>query len=278
MVLAVREHFKWTRVLDVLHREPGIVVTSAEKGGGKYIFTGLRDPLARDPNALLEKAGINPGDVQGNWRPYQALDPEFILTRARRTLAPPKGVSLHLENQDLVATGRASDAWLQEARVLARGIAGVQRFEYRSLREADADGEIEKLARLIESRTLSFGLESDEFTPGQEEVVGGVAKDLQALLQLAQKTKTNLSVEIVGHTETSGPEALNRDLTQKRAEAVRALLVAWGVDPGILMAAIAPESSTSPEGEAVGAAGDTGRKVIFQVRMSKAADQEAGTP
>jgi outer membrane protein OmpA-like peptidoglycan-associated protein len=276
VAFAVKGHLRWMGVLQMLRNQPGIVVTSAEKHGGKYVLTGLRDPLATDPNALLKKAGINPEDVQGVWRSYQALDPEFILARAKRILTPPEGVSLCLKNQDLIATGYAPEAWLLEARVLARGIAGVQRFVDNDL-QVTVD-EIEELARRIDSRTLHFRLESDELDPGQEELVLGVANDLQSLSELAQKTHTGVSVEVVGHTDASGPEALNQTLRHKRAETVRSMLVAKGVEPGLLVAGSAPVRGVSPDAQATVATGDLGRKVMFRVHLSKSGDRKAGVP
>ena len=48
------------RYLQALRSEPGIVVVSADRRGGKYVLTGLRDPLARDPASLLPATSSHP--------------------------------------------------------------------------------------------------------------------------------------------------------------------------------------------------------------------------
>ena len=75
--------------LDRLRAEPGIVVTESSQRDGKFYVTGLRDPLAADPQTLLAEAGIDPVRVVGRWAPYQALDAEFVLARLKTTLDLP---------------------------------------------------------------------------------------------------------------------------------------------------------------------------------------------
>ena len=81
-----------------LRREPGIVVVSAGRQGGRFVVSGLRDPLARDPAALLAPSNLASDDVAGRWELYQALHPTLVIARARQLLAPPAGVSLQLQN------------------------------------------------------------------------------------------------------------------------------------------------------------------------------------
>ena len=48
----VMEQRRFDGYLDQLRREPGVVVGSAGRADGRFVLTGLRDPLARDPIAL----------------------------------------------------------------------------------------------------------------------------------------------------------------------------------------------------------------------------------
>ncbi len=73
---------RWTRYITRLRSEPGIVLTSAEKTWGGYSVVGLRDPLAADPEQLLQTSGLNPDKVSARWEPYLSLDPEFALARS----------------------------------------------------------------------------------------------------------------------------------------------------------------------------------------------------
>src|SRR5262249_25017597 len=49
----------WEAAIRRLRAEPGIVVTEAQRSGdGRYAVSGLRDPLAIDPEAVLSRTGI----------------------------------------------------------------------------------------------------------------------------------------------------------------------------------------------------------------------------
>jgi outer membrane protein OmpA-like peptidoglycan-associated protein len=72
---------RWNRYIARLRTEPGIVLTSAQKSWGAYSLTGLRDPLATDPEQLLRESGLNPDKVSERWEPYLSLDPSFALSR-----------------------------------------------------------------------------------------------------------------------------------------------------------------------------------------------------
>ena len=57
------------------------MITEAGKRDGKFVVSGLRDPLAADPQAVLREAGVNPAWVVESWIPYQGLDPQSVLKR-----------------------------------------------------------------------------------------------------------------------------------------------------------------------------------------------------
>jgi outer membrane protein OmpA-like peptidoglycan-associated protein len=76
-----RQDRRWTRYVDRLRAEPGIMLTSAEKHWLGYSVVGLRDPLAADPGDLLRASGIDPRKVSSRWEPYLSMDPSFVLAR-----------------------------------------------------------------------------------------------------------------------------------------------------------------------------------------------------
>ena len=110
--LALRARLRWDRAVARLRSEPGIVLTQAERDGGRWRFAGLRDPLAPDPAVLLAGLGVDTGRVEQRWEPYLSLRPELVLARARRSLAPPAGVKLALTGDTLRATGSAPLDWV----------------------------------------------------------------------------------------------------------------------------------------------------------------------
>ena len=100
--------------------EPGIVVVSAERRGGRYVVSGLRDPLARDPSSLVARPGSRRVGRQRHWQLYQALDPALVLARARQLLRAPEGVTLRFADGVLTAGGSGSARWIVDSQRLAR--------------------------------------------------------------------------------------------------------------------------------------------------------------
>ena len=221
MALAVRDHLRWTRYVDALRREPGLVVISTGRSDGRRIVEGLRDPLARDPDGFLAEAGLSRDDVMGRWEPYQALTPPFVLARARLVLQPPDGTTLRLEDGVLTASGTAPGVWLADARRLAPLVPGVAAFDPGALMAASLDA----VTRRIEGVTLAFARGSAQLLPGQEDAMGALAADLLELEALAAAAGRRMRVQVIGNTDADGPPASNLPLSRARADAARAALV-----------------------------------------------------
>ncbi len=124
----IRDGLRWKRYLDRLAVEKGIVVVSWGKQHGKRTVSGLRDPLAADPMSFVAESGLDPKDVVGKWERFDAMDPEFVLARARQALDPPESVRLSLEQGVLIAKGEAPSQWVTDARRFARVLSGVTRY------------------------------------------------------------------------------------------------------------------------------------------------------
>jgi len=128
----------WQGYLERLRAQPGIVITEAGKRDGKFVVSGLRDPLAADPQAVLREAGVNPAWVVESWIPYQGLDPQSVLKRLDATLEPPPSVTLAIEGNRIVAQGSAPRAWLDRAHAVAEALpAGAPGFDLAGVRNED---------------------------------------------------------------------------------------------------------------------------------------------
>ena len=128
----------WQGYLDRLRAQPGIVITEAGKRDGKFVVSGLRDPLAVDPQAVLREAGVNPAWVVASWVPYQSLDPQMVLKRLDATLKPPPTVTLEIAGNRIVARGSAPRAWIEGARAIAQTLpAGAPSFDVAGVTNAD---------------------------------------------------------------------------------------------------------------------------------------------
>jgi OOP family OmpA-OmpF porin len=232
LFFSIRDRSRWNSYVNALKSEPGIVVVSEEKRGGKYFITGLRDPMAIDPSTKFEATNIAPENVISRWEPYQSAYPEFALARAKGLLQPPATVKLRIEDSELVAEGIASHAWIMEARRLAQMVSGITAFREEKL--VDADGavhRIESLRQQIEQSAIVFDTGSAELSPDQGDALRKIASDIRALGNLSQEIGKAVRVEISGYTDQSGTEEGNQRLRQQRAETIRAALIASGVKP-----------------------------------------------
>ncbi len=114
----------WQTYLGRLSSTPGIVVTEATR----YEVRGLRDPLAPDPQSLLEGLPLRPERLRASWQPYQSLEPEIVLKRVQQRMDTPSTVRLAWSDGTLVVSGRSTWAWLSRLRNLAP-LLGVEQLD-----------------------------------------------------------------------------------------------------------------------------------------------------
>lgn len=202
---------RWDAYVERLKNEPGIVITETGKREGKYFVNGLRDPLARDPAALLPEARLDASDVVGRWQPFQAMSPEFVLARAAKLLEPPATVKLSVEEGGVLrAEGFASRQWITETRRVVRFIPGLSQFNEERLLDLDR----------IENPLLLFELDQTQLAPGQEEKLRQLVADIERLQALAEAMRKNVRLEITGRADGTGTEERNDALSHGRAEAI----------------------------------------------------------
>jgi outer membrane protein OmpA-like peptidoglycan-associated protein len=177
--LVMRSNSEWNRALTRLRSEPGIVLVRAEREGGRWHLSGLRDPLAAEPMALLAAAGVDTGRVVGEWQPYLSLTPRFARVRA-------------------------------------------------------AQAALAELERTIEAELVMFPVGSATLDAAGRAVAARVAALFQRLDAAAAELGARATLGLVGRTDPTGSDSANQALSRLRAESVRALLTARGVDPAKL--------------------------------------------
>lgn len=210
----LRDKRRWDGYVERLRNEPGIVVSENGRRDGRRFLSGLRDPLARDPNSLMQEFKLNPNDVVSHWEPFQSLTPEFALLRARSLLNPPATVKLSVKDGTLEAEGFATHEWVTETRRVARflpGLAGIH------------DEKLLDLNR-IQAPLLMFHLDRSDLVPGQDDKFNLLVKDIQRLQALAVEMKKNVRLEISGHADGTGTELRNAALSEERAKTIASAL------------------------------------------------------
>ncbi|MEL6881029.1 MAG: hypothetical protein AAFP09_10915, partial [Cyanobacteria bacterium J06607_10] len=115
--LGRQANYRWQQYLTTLEEQPGIVVVSQRKHGGRFFLTGLRDPAAADPATLLQATQLNENKVEMTWEAYLSLEAEMVRDRITTLLAPPDTVTLALTSErTLQLSGTASAQWIANTR------------------------------------------------------------------------------------------------------------------------------------------------------------------
>jgi outer membrane protein OmpA-like peptidoglycan-associated protein len=261
---------QWQAYVNWLRTEPGIVITQSEMRDGKFLVSGLRDPLAIDPLTLLGAAGIDPARVTASFEPYQGLDPQFVRERLEATLNPPPGVTLAVDGDRIVAQGSAPSPWISRARKVGSALpAGAPVLDLSAVRDI-SEGALGKMRDAIQARSINFDSGKSLPSAGQEQVLDEIASDLNELVKLSSTLHAVIRVTLTGHADSQGQGTSNLSLSVARAEAVRALLKKRGVDPDLLQVRGAGQlEPLQDEAAADASARSVNRRVSFSVAFEE---------
>ncbi|MER9638710.1 OmpA family protein [Mesorhizobium sp. M0228] len=225
----------WQTYVSRLEAQAGIIVAQQTVRGGHFYISGLRDPQAANPQALLSGTGVDPARVHSQWQFYQSLDPKFVLKRLMASLAPPKSVRLMIIKDRIVAQGEAPAAWIDRARVAAQQLsADGLSLEISELRELTPP-QLTHSREAIQAVNIFF--DSGKAVPGPEQlpVLDNLANQLKQLAKDARNAGVTAQFMLTGHSDETGRETAKLSISAARAETVRALLKKRGVDPELLL-------------------------------------------
>ncbi len=259
------EDWRWGRFVDVLREQPGYTITSIHRGwfSRYYEIRGMRDPQSEDPFALLQNQGLNPALADFQLGRYYALDDALVTKRARTLLEPPAGVTLAVESGVLRVRGEAQVEWVRQLDSRAPMIAGVRAVDTSGLLLPGQSEFVRARGELAGARIL-FSEGSAEMRADQKAGLGEVAELLRTLERLAKEMGEDLSVETVGHTDSTGPDATNLRLGQYRAARVAQALTRAGLRASIFR--VRSVGSSDPlAGEGSEAERQINRCVTFRV-------------
>jgi outer membrane protein OmpA-like peptidoglycan-associated protein len=213
----IRDYWRWSSYVSDLKSKPGIVVTDSYHGWFTSSIQGLRDPLAVNPNEIINDYNLNAENIESTWEDYQSSNTELVLARAKKVLNPPETISLTFEKGTLTANGTATDDWFQKAKQLSSVLTGVNEFKTNQSGLSD-------LQAKIENQTLNFNCGTADLLENQTQNINEIGEGLQKLSNLAKEEKKVLHVEIQGHSDTSGTGEINAKISQIRAEKVESVL------------------------------------------------------
>jgi OOP family OmpA-OmpF porin len=226
---------EWSKFLHALKNQPGIVVVSHDRDGGKFHVTGFRDPMAAEPAQLVSQAGFKADDANFELAPYYSLDDAMVARRSADKLHPPQSVKLSARGGDLVAEGSAPSAWIAEFEERAPWIAGVTHVDDSKLENSDLIA-LKPFKTEIESTVLTFPTGSATLDPGQDDKIANFEKNFRELMAQAGRMRESVNVSVTGHTDSTGVEQANLMLSQERADTIREMLARKGIHPASVRA------------------------------------------
>jgi len=222
------QRYRWRNYVRSLKDQPGIFVIDTENRQGKFHVTGLRDPLAPDPSALLRDAHLAAQDVEARWEPYAASYPDYVLSRAKELLAPESETQLKVDAGILYASGTAPQSWVDTAHKQARFVGGINKYDDSRL----VSEEVVKLnaaAQSLNSASLDFLSGTTELAPSEGQKIPKIVEDVRIALTCATQANKKIQITILGHADKPGDERWNEELSQLRANAILLRLQSSGI-------------------------------------------------
>ena len=226
LTLAARSRERFQRAVEALNREPGLVVINARRGLRNWEITGLRDPDARTPQAVLATVGLAPR-LSGRWDSYLSLDSAVVVARARNALGLPGSTRLALRGSTLTLSG---DVPLSSVRVLQQqtlppGLSSVEFGGVNLVLPAHLDS---VRSALVADRVL-FAVDDSRIDAAASAAVRQMAISFIALHDSVMANSADVTLTLVGRTDLTGSNERNASLAQWRINRVRAILAAAGV-------------------------------------------------
>ena len=111
--------------LKLLDSEPGYLVTSHNRIDNKLLVKGLRDPLSRSIDELLDQSQLTADELALQFQPYQSLQADMVLQRVSKFISPPPNLTIDIQDNELILTGFASEQWtgsIRESLILISGV------------------------------------------------------------------------------------------------------------------------------------------------------------
>jgi outer membrane protein OmpA-like peptidoglycan-associated protein len=202
-------------------------VSAAEADPNVIRYAPLDLEAARKDLALAESAAEHHQDAEVSQPAYMAAQTARLAQARAAAKADDARVALGQQERDrieLAARQRQVNTALEQRNAAAQQAAAA------SEQAAQLQAEIQQMKAKQTDRGIVLTLGDVLFDTGRSELNPGAATKMDQLAQfLAQHPDRR--VEIDGFTDSVGTDAYNEELSQRRANAVKAALVSRGVDP-----------------------------------------------
>lgn len=229
------QYSRWERLVNSFREQPGYVITSFGREHGEFVVRGMRDPLSLDPQRIINASSARASAEQFHWGGYYALDDGIVQQRAVALLAPPAGAILTVKDGILEVSGTATAAWVKEVQAKGSLIPGIRRVQFAPELEPDRL-EFAQAKTAIEQTVVKFPVATAALSGAERTALRKKAEEMKSLLAAAQALHETVNFTVVGHTDSTGAETSNLDLSQRRADRVAYELTQNGIPDKFLQA------------------------------------------
>ncbi len=143
-------------------------------------------------------------------------------------LQPPRRVTLEIKGRTLHARGAASQQWLVDVQKKIKSIPSISDFQFDRLITTHIE-RLNQIKQKIDQQTLFFKAGHKELAPGQQAGIDQLIKQFKEFDTLAKAVGRNYRIEIIGHSDSTGTEELNMQISRQRAKTILAILTSKGL-------------------------------------------------
>jgi outer membrane protein OmpA-like peptidoglycan-associated protein len=227
----------------------GIVLRSAEQNGVKGIeLDALRDPNAMSVEQWLEQFDLGQREINIKQELYFSAEPQIVQQRVESILAEFSGLNATWTDKTLSLNGTLSVPEYNNLKQRIHAVLGftsaytlnTQPLNIKQAETVDSRSQQQLLFQNaladIQQIQFDFPIATAELDNDQIEKVHRLAGEIKNLMLLAQINQFDLGIIVVGTADSLGASVANDEISQKRAEHVKSVLVEQGLDSSEIMA------------------------------------------
>ncbi|MDA1180275.1 MAG: hypothetical protein O2931_15955, partial [Planctomycetota bacterium] len=131
---AYRQRSIWNQLVHEIDAQPGVVVTRITSARNHFFVHGMRDPLAADPQELVNQQRLLDGNkIHLIWSSYTSLESEIVQRRLTELIRPPTGVEVQINEGVVTFSGTATRAWIESTAPTYATLPGVRQVDVSKL-------------------------------------------------------------------------------------------------------------------------------------------------
>ena len=225
---------------------PGIVLLSHTRVDDALQIVALVDPSV-DAEAVISDLKFS-GETRLKSQAYLSADAEVLLKKSIDVLSPETSTKLFIDGATLTLAGNATAQWVRNQLPAWASIPGLESVDTSNL---EVNNPLVEEMEALQSALAEFNYEfekEDTSILADEKHVRTIVDAMHRIIQLRQAENLPAVVfDVVGYTDDTGSERLNRRIGLRRAEGLIQQLVEQGAPADLLEPYLGMEYELAPD-------------------------------